>query len=168
LARGVSLSDGSLRVVPLGTLVLEASSPGALDPVELSSPAARFFVLRDQPSLSGAGLTNPRASTDQSGSPDVGFAFTPRASRDFQRATARISRRGSSVSTGAISLDQHFAIALDGRLLTVPSIDYRTFPEGIVGDNGADITAGFTPQAARDLALVLRYGPLPATLRPAG
>jgi hypothetical protein len=164
----VGLSDGSLRVVPPGTVVLEASSPHGLDPLALSDPAARFFVLRDKPALGPLAISNPRPSTDQSGSPDVTFSFTSRGGREFKRVTTRISRRGASASTAGMTLNQHFAIALDGRLLTVPSIDYRTYPEGIPGAGGADITAGLTTRGARDLALLLRDGPLPATLSPEG
>jgi hypothetical protein len=168
LPRGVSVSDGSLRVVAPGALVLRASSSTGLDAVDLSNPAGRFFVLRDHRALRNADLTNPRPSTDQSGSPDVTFGFTSDGGRAFARLTARVARRGSQVSSGASALNQHFAVALDGRLLTVPSIDYRTYPEGIPAGNGADITGGFTTKTARDLALMLRDGPLLATLRPAG
>jgi hypothetical protein len=55
-------------------------------------------------------------------------------------------------------------VALDTKLITVPQIDFKTYPEGIPGDNGADITAGFTIQSARDLAPQLRLGALPIQL----
>jgi SecD/SecF fusion protein len=64
------------------------------------------------------------------------------------------------------TLEQHFAVALDNRLLTVPSIDFRIYPQGIPGSGGADIVAGFTPSSARDLAILLRYGPLAVSLQP--
>ncbi len=168
LPRGVRLSDGSLRMVAPGTLVLQASSATALGALDLASPAARFFVVRDQRTPPGAELTNPRPSTDQSGAPDVTFGFTAIGGRAFTGITARVASRGSQLSTGASTLNQHFAIALDDRLLSVPSIDFKAYPEGIPAGGGADISGGFTARTARDLALLLRDGPLPAILSRAG
>jgi preprotein translocase subunit SecD len=59
-------------------------------------------------------------------------------------------------------------IGTESQLLTVPQIDFRQYPDGIVqtgGASGADITGGMTAASARDLATRLRYGPLPLALR---
>ena len=56
-------------------------------------------------------------------------------------------------------------MALDNQLVTVPSIDYKTYPTGIPGNNGADITGGFTTTSAQDLANELRLGALPINLK---
>ena len=56
-------------------------------------------------------------------------------------------------------------MALDNQLITVPQIDYRQYPDGIVGGGGADITGGFTSQTASDLATQLRLGALPIELK---
>ena len=77
---------------------------------------------------------------------------------EFQNVTAAIAQRGDLVSGLGQTLNQHFAVALDNQLITVPSIDYKTYPDGIPGDNGADITGGFTIQTAQDLATQLRLG----------
>lgn len=61
-------------------------------------------------------------------------------------------------------LNQNFAAALDNQLISVPSIDYKTYPDGIPGGQGADLTGGFTIQSARTLATLLRYGPLSVNL----
>ena len=156
----ISPSDGQLLMVPQGTVVLQAQNPSAF-----TSPSARFFVLRDRVALTGAVITKPQVTTDTAGSPDVEFGFTHAGARRFHEATAQIAHRGQTVSTVGMTLDQHFAIALDGRLLTVPSIDFRTYPDGIIGAGGADITGGFTTRAARNLAVELRYGALPLNLR---
>jgi preprotein translocase subunit SecD len=79
--------------------------------------------------------------------------------------TGQIAHRGANVSLGGSSLDQHFAVALDNRLVTVPQINFRQYPDGIIGGGGADVTGGFTPQTARDLATELRYGALPLSVR---
>ena len=49
--------------------------------------------------------------------------------------------------------------------MTVPSIDYQTYPDGITGGSGADITGGFTTTSAQDLATQLRLGALPINLK---
>jgi preprotein translocase subunit SecD len=59
---------------------------------------------------------------------------------------------------------QHLAVALDELLITVPAIDYRTYPDGISGSGGAQITGGFTRRSAQDLAVQLRGGGLPLAL----
>ena len=56
-------------------------------------------------------------------------------------------------------------MAVDNQLLTVPQIDFRQYPDGIIRGGGADITGAFTRQSARDLATELRYGALPLSVR---
>jgi preprotein translocase subunit SecD len=95
----------------------------------------------------------------------VQFGFTAAGRRAFQRVTAQIARRGQDVSVAGQSLDQHFAVAVDGRLLTLPQIDFKQYPDGVIGGGGADITGGFTKASTHDLAIELRYGALPLPLR---
>jgi SecD/SecF fusion protein len=79
--------------------------------------------------------------------------------------TQTIARRGDLVSGPGQILNQHFAVALDDKLITVPQIDFNTYPDGIPGDNGADITGRLTTQSAKDLATQLRLGALPINLQ---
>ena len=60
--------------------------------------------------------------------------------------------------------NQHFAIALDNQLISVPQIDYKQFPQGIPSSGGSEITGGFTTQSAAQLATQLRLGALPVKL----
>jgi SecD/SecF fusion protein len=163
---GVSVSDGQILTVPQGTVVLQAANPSASNQIKPTSPSAQFYVLKDNVSLSGSDITNPQASTDQAGSPDVTFGFSGKGSSAFQKVTATIAHRGTVASpVGAASQqNQHFAIALDTQLVSVPSIDFKTYPDGITGGGGADITGGFTSQSASDLANLLRLGALPINL----
>jgi preprotein translocase subunit SecD len=162
LPPGVSPSDGKVLIVQQGTVVLQAANPTAGHTVKF--PDARFYVLKDNVALSGSDITNPQVSTDQAGTPDVQFGFDSAGRTAFQNATDQIAHRGRDVSTLGQHLNQHFAVALDNQLLTVPSIDYTVYPDGVTGGNGADITAGLTAQAARRLATLLREGPLPVKL----
>jgi SecD/SecF fusion protein len=127
-------------------------------------------VLRGTAALSGSDITDPRQSTDPNTRiPDVTFGFTPAGANAFHALTAAVARRGALVSgPGGQTLEQHFAITLDNHLLTVPYIDYKQYPDGITGNDGADISANFTVQTAKDIATLLRYGPLPMNLKATG
>ncbi len=162
LPPGVSPSDGEMRIVEQGTVVLEAANPTTGQTVR--SPDARFYVLKDNVAVSSSDITNPHASTDEAGNPDIQFDFNTAGKTAFQNVTDQIAHRGQDVSTIGQHLNQHFAVALDNQLLTVPSIDYTVYPDGITGGNGADITAGLTRQSAHQLATMLREGPLPVKL----
>jgi SecD/SecF fusion protein len=165
LVAGVKASDGQQVIVPQGTVVLLAAPTTAGQPLSFSSPNAQFYVLKDNVSLFGNDITNPQASTDQAGNPDVTFGFNGQGQNKFQSVTAAIAHRGNLVSGFGQTLNQHFAVALDNKLITVPSIDFKTYPDGITGGGGADITGGFTTQSASDLATQLRLGALPIKLR---
>ncbi len=165
LPAGVTLSMGQRLAVPQGTVVLQAADLNAKKQTNFNDPAAQFFVLKDHVSLFGNQITNPQQSTDQGGNPDVTFGFTSSGGKAFQSVTGAIAKRGNILSPPGQQLNQHFAVALDNKLITVPSIDFKQYPDGITGGNGADITGGFTIQSAQDLATQLRLGALPIKLR---
>jgi SecD/SecF fusion protein len=165
---GVSLSDKGVQVVavPQGWMVLQAVPSGGFNHERnWTDPSAQYYVLKDHVALFGDEITNPQQSSDQSGQPDVTFGFTGSGGKAFQHVTAQIASRGSTVSGLGNQYNQHFAVALDTQLITVPQIDYKTYPDGIPGTNGADITGGFTIQTAQDLATQLRLGALPIRLK---
>jgi SecD/SecF fusion protein len=157
-------SIGGLRLsVPIGYTVLRAAgaSPGR------SSDG--YFVVRGFPGVVGTELVSPHANPDpNTGLRGVTIDFTAAGRRAFQRMTAKVARRGSLVSSLGQQLNQHFAIALDNRLITVPFIDFKQYPDGINGDLGADIAGNLSFRSAKDLAILLRYGSLPVVLTAAG
>jgi SecD/SecF fusion protein len=166
LPTGVSASAPGLQryTVPRGWVVLQSVPADFSHEPAWSNPSAQFFVLKDNVSLFGNDITNPQQTTDQSGQPDVSFGFTSKGKTAFQNVTAAIAQRGDLASGLGQTLDQHFAVALDTQLITVPSIDFKQYPTGIPGDNGADITGGFTITTAQNLATQLRLGALPINL----
>jgi SecD/SecF fusion protein len=170
LPAGVPASGAEQLAVPQGTVVLQAAGPTTGQSLAPSGPTARFYVLRDHGALSGGALTHPRESTDSSGSPDVTFGFTAPGQKQFEQITRAIAHRASVDSPlgAANQQNQHFAIALDQQLLSVPSIDFKSYPDGITGGGGADITGGFTRRSAQELSILLRSGPLPVDLVPIG
>jgi hypothetical protein len=165
LPAGVSPSAGHVLRVPRGIAVLQSLPPNVAHPPPIASPDACFYVLRDHAALVGGELTNPQVGRAPDGSPEVSFGFTARGGRAFERVTAVLARRAAALSTLGVTLDQHFAVALDGKLVSVPSIDFHLYPNGLLGSNGADLV-GFTPSSARDFAILLRFGPLPVSLQP--
>jgi SecD/SecF fusion protein len=150
--------------VKQGTQVLQAVPTNYATQPKYGSPNAGYYVLKDNVALRGGDITNPAASTDQSGAPDVTFGFKGNGGNLFQNVTAKISERGLLDSTGATALNQHFAIALDNQLVSVPSIDFKQFQDGIPASGGSEITGGFTTTTAEALATQLRLGALPVKL----
>ncbi len=165
LPTGVNRTEGKVLAVPPGTVVVQAADVSTAHPTPLTSSSAQFFVLKDNVALTGTEITNPVQSTDTAGSPDVSFGFTSKGGTAFQRVTAQIAHRGEVDSSFNSSTNQHFAVALDNKLVTVPQIDHSQYPDGITGGQGAEITGGFTTQTAQDLATQLRLGALPINLK---
>jgi SecD/SecF fusion protein len=130
-----------------------------------------WFVLNDNPVLSGQDVTNPRQSFDEggggTGAPNVTFEFTSHGKSVFQRVTKEIAERGQAAQlpgVGKEAAQQHFAVVLDGQLITTPSIDYTKYPEGIDANTGSQISGGFTISSAQELAQELQSGALPIKL----
>ena len=96
------------------------------------------------------------------GEPIVLMDFTDSGADKFHEVTRDIvesSRFRSSQGRGEV-LDS-FAIVLDGRIKSAPTVDPDDNPDGIPGDNGAQITGIGDVGEAKDLALVLQTGALP-------
>lgn len=167
-SRATTLPPGTeVLEVPQGWVVLQAVTRGAGERIEIGDPAARFYVLRDDVALSGSDIKDPAQGFNQSQQPDVEFRFTNRGKQAFQDVTREISQRGQSLAlpgTSPQAVAQHFAVALDGKLISVASIDPNRLPDGIDGENGAIIEGGFTIQSAQDLANLLKLGALPIGL----
>ena len=149
----IKVSDPGVEVlaVPQGTLVLLAAPDDASQHLAFGSPSSEYFVMRDHWALRGSEITNPQASTASGGQPDVEFGFNSTGAKAFQDTTATIAHRGAQVAVGSNANNQHFATALDNRLLTVPIIDWRQYPDGIVSDGGsagAQISGSFTQSSA--------------------
>jgi hypothetical protein len=159
------VSGGQQLAVKQGTVILQAMPSSPSGPPSLADPTSQFYVLKDHVALFGNEITNPRQSTDAVGRTDVQFGFTPTGAKEFRTLTAQITRRGALVSGLGQMLNQHFAVALDTQLVTVPFIDFKQYPDGLPATHGADIPGGLTRASARELAIDLRLGALPVNLR---
>jgi len=160
----------AVRVNP-GTVVVQARPvENAAGKVTQASPN-NWYVLNDDPVLTGADITNPQQSFDEgaggTGAPNVTFGFTSHGQSVFQRVTKEIAHRGQEAQLPGVSKEaaqQHFAVVLDGQLITTPSIDYTKYPEGIDASTGSQISGGFTITSAQNLASELQSGALPIKL----
>jgi preprotein translocase subunit SecD len=151
--------------VARGYVLLQAAKLSAGHPV---GPNALFYLLRDLPAFSGGDIANPRQSTDATAAPNIAFDLTAAGKRAFGSLTAALARRGQTVSSLSQTLNQHFAVTLDNELIALPEVDFRQYPDGIPANAGVALEGVFTVQSARDLATVLRYGPLSVSLKATG
>ncbi|MGL4207782.1 MAG: protein translocase subunit SecD [Candidatus Adiutrix sp.] len=104
------------------------------------------YLLRRQPLMTGEGLVDARAqmpSTNTIRGPEVSITFDNRAARQFERITGEYVQR-------------NMAIVLDGIVYSAPNIETR------IAGGRAVITGSRSMDEARDLAVILRAGALPA------
>jgi SecD/SecF fusion protein len=159
-----------VRVNPGTVLVQARALENAKGKVIEASPNS-WYVMNDNPVLFGSDIKNPQQGFDEgaggTGSPNVNFGFTSHGRSTFERVTKEISHRGLEAQLPGVNREaaqQHFAVVLEDQLITVPSIDYTKYPEGIDSANGSQISGGFTIQSAQDLANLLQAGALPIKL----
>ena len=104
------------------------------------------YLIKKRALLSGAYLTDARVQIDsQYNDPYVSIDFDKKGAEIFERVT------GDNVK-------KRLAIVLDGNIYSAPVIQER------ISGGKARITGRFTTEDARDLAIVLRSGALPAPL----
>ena len=118
-------------------------------------------------------LSGTRADIDtQTNQPVVLMQFTGAGKKAFHEITRREAQRGAlggDCNAGRPPPNvQHFAIVLDRQIQSTPYIDYCVNPDGIPGDNGAQIDMGGSGLSdAKKLALVLQTGALPVEFKTA-
>jgi len=125
---------------PPGTEVLYQIKYDPATQREIKTP----YLVKKRALLTGAYLTDARVQIDsQFNEPYVSIDFDKKGARIFERITAE-------------NVKKRLAIVLDSKVYSAPVIQ-----EKITG-GAARITGNFTPETARDLAIVLRAGALPA------
>lgn len=124
--------------VPPGSVLL----PSNEDPA-LGYPS--HYVVRKRVEVGGDLLTDAQPSF-QEGRPVVSFRFNAQGGKKFGDTTKE-------------HVGQMLAIVLDDRVISAPRIN-----EPILGGSGV-ISGNFTVEGARDLALLLRAGALPAPMQ---
>jgi preprotein translocase subunit SecD len=104
-----------------------------------------YYVLEEDPVVSGDELVDSQPAFDQNNSPAVNFRFDPTGARKFGDYTAE-------------NVGNLFAIVLDGQVISAPRIQSH-----IPGGAGI-ITGNFTVEESTQLAVLLRAGALPAEM----
>jgi preprotein translocase subunit SecD len=108
----------------------------------------------------------------QTREPVVLIQFTKSGAEKFQAITKRLVERGRKVADeqglpgnhANDQANQQFAIVFDREMKSAPSVDFDDNPNGIPGNNGAQIT-GISIADAKNLALLLKTGALPLAFR---
>jgi preprotein translocase subunit SecD len=104
-----------------------------------------YYLLNRVAAITGKDVTNARRSTDEWGNPAVSFSLNSEGARRFYRVTSD-------------NIGRALAIVLDQRVQSAPTIEAQISDSGIIHGR-------FTIQEADDLALVLRAGALPASIK---
>lgn len=104
----------------------------------------RWYLIESSPIISGSDLKTAYTSSDEFGMPAVAFELNPDASSRFAQLTSK-------------NIGRELAIVLDGKIMSAPVIKSR------ISDRG-QISGNFTPDEAKELAIVLRSGSLPTKI----
>ncbi len=119
------------------------------EPRQLIHPSldepGRYYILEQQPVVTGDQLVDAQPAFDQNNRPAVNFRFNPAGGRAFGQYTAA-------------NIGNPFAIVLDGEVISAPVIQAH-----ISGGAGI-ITGRFTVEETTQLAVLLRSGALPAEM----
>jgi protein-export membrane protein SecD len=103
-----------------------------------------LYMLEAEPAMTGEDLVMARVSYDERNKPSVSFEFGTAGAEAFGELTAELMRG-----------QKRLAILLDDVVQSAPSVKSQIKSRG-------EITGNFTHEEARDLAVVLRSGALPA------
>ena len=105
----------------------------------------RFFLTERLAGVTGEYISDARITFDNYGNPAVGFTFRGEGASKFGKLTED-------------NIGERLAIVLDGVIKSAPTIQDKITYQGT-------ITGTFTPDEAKDLALILRSGSLPVPVR---
>ena len=135
-----SIEDALKGSVPEGSILAYGSS---LDR-ESGRRASLPYLLKSKALLTGNALETAQVKiSDRFGEPHVALKFNSQGAKDFDRITGE-------------NVKKRLAIVLDGVVHSAPVIQER------ISGGDAQITGSFTLDEAKDLAIVLRAGALPA------
>ncbi len=110
-----------------------------------SRDGSLWYLVDKVPVISGSDLKTAYTSQDEFGRPAVGFELKSEAAQKFGEFTSK-------------NIGKQLAIVLEGKVVSAPVIRSR------ITDRG-QITGDFTPEEVRDLALILRTGSLPTSIK---
>ena len=137
-----SIEEAREGRVPPGSRLLKTIKSNQ----EAENDQPTHYLIQKRVAVGGDHLVDAQPSFDsQTNEPIVSFRFDTAGGKRFADVTRK-------------NVNKPFAIVLDDKIVSAPVIR-----EPILGGSG-QISGGFTTQEARDLALLLRAGALPAPL----
>jgi preprotein translocase subunit SecD len=137
-----SLQEALKGKVPEGDIILYQKREGP----ETGRVTRVPFLLVEKTLMTGEVLKDAQVRFDEFNQPYVALEFDPRGAKMFDRITAK-------------NVKKKLAIILDDNVYSAPVIQER------ISGGRAQITGRFTENEARDLAIVLRAGALPAPVK---
>ena len=129
-----------------GEQIASGRAPNGTEFLPYMDMPGQLIPVYSRVEVSGDALKDSQADFDQNNMPVVSTVFDASGARRFAKLTTE-------------HVNERFAIVLDGKVLSAPVIR-----EPIPGGRG-QISGGFTLQGAKDLAVLLRSGALPAPLQ---
>ena len=170
--RGGELKKGyRILALPEETVVITCDEDARICPPNIFPPTQTYYYLFEYrpnaeepiPEMTGKDLDTDGVRNDfdpQTSEPIVLMAFTDAGADKFHDITRDLADAGKTKANLQNLSDeeafQNFAIVLDREIQSFPQIDYTENPDGIPGNNGAQITGLDGIDEAKDLALVLK------------
>ncbi len=114
--------------------------------LEDTNDANKKYLVKEIPILNGSQVIDAKVAFDQSNQPIINFTLNSSGARIFGDFTAK-------------SVGKRLAVVLDGKVYSAPVIRER------IGGGSGQISGGFTIVEAGNVAIALRSGALPASVR---
>jgi preprotein translocase subunit SecD len=127
----------------------QASAAKSSDPVLACDAKEKVKYVLGPVGVEGKNVTDAKAQFDQQrGQWIVTMSFDGKGSDDFGDTTGKLAKKQQP--------QNQFAIALDGEVVSAPSVSQRL-------SSNAEISGSFTQESAQELGNILSYGALPLT-----
>ena len=144
------IGDGKPYADREDAAALAEDNPGSI----VVEAASQFYVLADEPAVTVGDVASAAAVTSRAtGEPAVSAELTTEGKREFAALTRSVARRTSDQREAL-----HFAIVVNGVVISLPIIDTEQNPRGISARNGLSIEGGLTESDAQELAASLTQG----------
>ena len=128
-------------ILPPDTIILKGKSVTSKG----ETPQDQYFLISRASAVTGRDLRDAQPSRDENGRPDVNFTLTAEGGRRFFNFTSAHVR-------------DYLAVVLDNKVQEVATINEPIHDQ-------VRISGSFTEQQAKDLAMILRSGALPASIK---
>ncbi len=155
---GKQPKDSEIVTVPPGFVVVSYSATG-------DAKNTQYYVLKNNVALTGDDVKSAAVGQDQSGGPAVDLTFTGRGGSKFKETTKQLFEEGAAEPTIGQKQGHRFAIVLDGKVVSLASIDPndQSLSQGIAGGR-AQITNLSQAEATR-VSKQIDLGALPVELQ---